>query len=91
MRAVFKELVSFETHRREYLSDDAFQALQLLLMANPHAGPVIQGTGGLRKLRWSDPDRGKGKRGVCGLSITGLAKARSSGSSRSMARMSSTI
>lgn len=63
MRAVFKELVSFETHRREYLSDDEFRALQQALMGNPQAGPVIQGTGGLRKLRWGDPGRGKGKRG----------------------------
>ena len=63
MRAVFKELVSFETHRQAYLSDTDFLALQKTLMDNPHAGPVIQGTGGLRKLRWSEPRRGKGKRG----------------------------
>ena len=63
MRAVFKELVSFETHRREYLSEDEFRDLQQLLMASPHAGPVIPGTGGLSKLRWSDPGSGKGKRG----------------------------
>ena len=63
MRAVFKELVSFEVHRQEYLSDPDFLALQKTLMGNPRAGPVIQGTGGLRKIRWSDPGRGKGKRG----------------------------
>lgn len=60
MRAVFKELVSFETHRRDYLSDDEFRALQEALMGNSQAGPVIQGTSGLRKLRWGDPGRGKG-------------------------------
>lgn len=32
-------------------------------MENPEAGDVIEGTGGLRKLRHSDPRRGKGKRG----------------------------
>ena len=32
-------------------------------MENPEAGDVIEGTGGLRKLRWADPRRGKGKRG----------------------------
>jgi hypothetical protein len=32
-------------------------------MANPEAGDVIEGTGGLRKLRQPDPRRGKGKRG----------------------------
>jgi hypothetical protein len=32
-------------------------------MADPLAGDVIKGTGGLRKLRWSDSRRSKGKRG----------------------------
>lgn len=32
-------------------------------MANPEAGDVIEGTGGLRKLRQPDIKRGKGKRG----------------------------
>jgi len=63
MRAVFKELVSFETHRQDYLSDDEYTTLQKALMDNPLAGPVIQGTGGLRKIRWRDTGRGKGKRG----------------------------
>ena len=33
------------------------------MMKNPEAGSVIEGTGGLRKLRHGDPRRGKGKRG----------------------------
>lgn len=32
-------------------------------MKNPSAGDVIEGTGGLRKMRYSDQRRGKGKRG----------------------------
>lgn len=32
-------------------------------MANPVAGDMIEGTGGLRKLRFGDFRRGKGKRG----------------------------
>lgn len=32
-------------------------------MENPVAGDTIAGTGGLRKLRWSDKTRNKGKRG----------------------------
>jgi hypothetical protein len=32
-------------------------------MTNPTAGDVIPGTGGLRKVRHTDPRRGKGKRG----------------------------
>ena len=33
------------------------------LLGNPLAGEVIQGTGGLRKVRLGDSERGKGKRG----------------------------
>lgn len=33
------------------------------VLENPEAGPVIQGTGGLRKLRFADLRRQKGKRG----------------------------
>lgn len=32
-------------------------------MATPEADDVIEGTGGLRKLRYADATRGKGKRG----------------------------
>lgn len=45
------------------MDDDAYKALQNELMLNPLAGDVIEGTGGLRKLRQPDPRRGKGKRG----------------------------
>lgn len=62
MRAAFVELPPFVRHRSEYLRDDDFRELQLALMADPTAGDVIQGTGGLRKLRWTDKRRGKGKR-----------------------------
>lgn len=63
MQAVFVELPAFERHRRSYLSDDGFRALQNLLMADPEAGDPIPDTGGLRKLRFADQRRGKGKRG----------------------------
>lgn len=32
-------------------------------MDNPEAGDIIEGTGGLRKMRFADAKRGKGKRG----------------------------
>ncbi len=63
MRAVFIELPAFERSRETYLDDDGFSRLQEALMANADAGEVIQGTGGLRKLRFSDARRSKGKRG----------------------------
>jgi hypothetical protein len=63
MKAVFVELPAFERYRADYLSDDAFRGLQNLLMKDPEAGDPMPGTGGLRKLRFADARRGKGKRG----------------------------
>jgi hypothetical protein len=63
MKAVFIELPAFERHRKDYLDDDAFSRLQEALLGNPEAGEVIEGTGGLRKVRFGDPRRAKGKRG----------------------------
>lgn len=63
MKAVFVELPPFEHYRADYLDDDAFLKLQRLLMLNPEAGALIPGSGGLRKLRFADERRGKGKRG----------------------------
>jgi hypothetical protein len=48
--------------RQNYLNDDAFSGLQKTLLLNPLAGDVIEGSGGLRKLRYADSRRGKGKR-----------------------------
>jgi len=63
MKAVFIELPPFERHRASYLDDDDFRSLQNLLLLQPEVGDLIPGTGGLRKLRFGDARRGKGKRG----------------------------
>jgi len=63
VKAVFVELPPFERNRSDYLDDDGLTRLQQLLMLNPEAGALISGTGGLRKLRFADERRGKGKRG----------------------------
>src|SRR5688572_12624469 len=63
MKAVFIELPAFERHRSSYLDDDSFRQLQDTLMSNAEAGDPIEGTGGLRKLRFRDARRSKGKRG----------------------------
>ena len=60
---VFVELPPFERRRAQYLDDEGLRMLQDLLMRNPVAGIPIQETGGLRKLRFADVRRGKGKRG----------------------------
>jgi mRNA-degrading endonuclease RelE of RelBE toxin-antitoxin system len=49
------------TAERVGLAEDEREALTLFLAQNREAGAVVQGTGGLRKLRW--PGKGKGKRG----------------------------
>jgi mRNA-degrading endonuclease RelE of RelBE toxin-antitoxin system len=43
----------------DYLRDEEYSALQEALMRTPEAGPVIPGSGGVRKLRWGAPGRGK--------------------------------
>lgn len=63
MRALFVELPAFSRYRQDYLSDEAFRTLQAELLANPEVGDVIEGTGGLRKMRQAEQRRGKGKRG----------------------------
>lgn len=63
MKAVFVELPAFERHRADYLGDDAFRGLENLLMQHPEVGDPMPETGGLRKLRFADARRGKGKRG----------------------------
>jgi len=63
MKAIFVELPPFERNRQDYLSDENFHEFQKVLMQNPEAGDVIEGTGGLRKIRYTDEKRGKGKRG----------------------------
>lgn len=63
MQALFVELPAFSRYRQDYLDDEAFRALQSALLANPEMGDVIEGTGGLRKMRQADQRRGKGKRG----------------------------
>ncbi len=43
------------------LSDEQLRGVQDFLCLQPDAGALIEGTGGLRKVRWSFP--GSGKRG----------------------------
>ena len=59
--AVFFETSVFTRRVTGLLSDDEYAELQQALAANPSAGDVIPGSGGLRKIRWAI--RGHGKRG----------------------------
>ena len=55
----FIETKLFTRLVQEYLPDQEYAELQSVLMANPEAGQVFPGSGGVRKLRWRAPGRGK--------------------------------
>ena len=55
----FVETPLFTRLVTEYLSDEEYGELQVALIQNPDAGAVIPGSGGVRKLRWALPGRGK--------------------------------
>jgi len=59
----FIEAPAFSRYREDYLDDEGFRKLQQALSGNPEEVDLIPGAGGIRKLRWSDVRRGKGKRG----------------------------
>jgi hypothetical protein len=59
----FVEAPAFMRFRDEYLDDDGFAELQGYLASNPEAGDLVPGAGGIRKVRWKDQRRRKGRRG----------------------------
>ncbi len=63
MNLTFVETLPFTARWKKRADDIALRALQLELLASPDMGSPIPGCGVLRKLRFSNPRRGKGKRG----------------------------
>jgi mRNA-degrading endonuclease RelE of RelBE toxin-antitoxin system len=59
---IFIETSIFTKEIQNLISDDNYRMLQTSLMLRPDAGRLIRGSGGLRKIRWNLP--GKGKRGA---------------------------
>lgn len=59
MKVVFKETPVFTRLITNLLSDDEYKALQVHLLEKPESGDIIQGTGGLRKVRWTKKSTGK--------------------------------
>ena len=55
----FVESKLFTRLVQEYLTDDEYRAVQATLISRPESGSVIRGSGGVRKLRWGQPGRGK--------------------------------
>lgn len=51
--SIFSKLIA------DLLPDDSYADFQAFLCDNPEIGDLIQGTGGVRKVRWSLPNTGK--------------------------------
>ena len=56
---IFVETSVFTREIKELLPDEEYRVLQTALMVRPDAGDIIRGGGGLRKVRWNLPGRGK--------------------------------
>ncbi len=63
MDLTFVESRVFTSQWADRMGDDQLRALQNELLENPGKGDPIPGCGILRKLRFGDEGRGKGKRG----------------------------
>ena len=55
----FIETKLFSRLLGDYLTDDEYAELQTALVEKPDQGALVPGSGGVRKLRWSQPGRGK--------------------------------
>lgn len=56
----------------DYLADEEYARLQAALVEDPERGALVPGSGGVRKLRWAQP--GRGKRG--GIRVIYYARTR---------------
>lgn len=56
---IFIETPLFTKRLRELLDDDSYAAFQHLLADRPEVGDLIEGTGGIRKVRVASSGRGK--------------------------------
>ena len=60
MTRTFIEVPLFSKRWKEIgLGDDELTKLQVLLLKDPESGPVMEGTGGIRKVRFPIANRGK--------------------------------
>lgn len=57
---VIIETSVFTRQVQKLLTDDEYQQLQLTLVERPGLGTIIEGSGGLRKTRWTRAGHGKG-------------------------------
>ena len=60
MTRTFIEVPIFTRRWKEIgLGDEELQTLQIMLLKDPESGPVLEGTGGIRKVRFPLENRGK--------------------------------
>jgi hypothetical protein len=60
MTRTFIEVPLFTKRWKEIgLGDEELLALQIMLLKDPESGPVMEGTGGIRKVRFPIENRGK--------------------------------
>ncbi len=59
MKVLIVETSVFTRALTRLLSDESYRKLQTALLADPAVGDRIQGSGGLRKVRWGGEGRGK--------------------------------
>ena len=62
MTRTFIEVPLFSRRWEEMgLSDDNLLELQIMLLKNPESGPMMEGTGGIRKVRFPIQNKGKSR------------------------------
>ncbi len=63
MKRTFLQTLYFSKKLLSRGGDALLEQIEQQILENPESGDLIPGAGGVRKMRVSDPDRGKGKRG----------------------------
>lgn len=59
MKLTFVETPVFTKRLKELMDDEIYLKFQQLLLANPTAGAIVSGGGGVRKIRYALKDKGK--------------------------------
>jgi hypothetical protein len=63
VKAIVIETVNYEQRSKRLLSEKEREAVRNTIAVHPEIHDVVPGLGGLRKARWSQESRRKGKRG----------------------------
>lgn len=73
MTRTFIEVPLFSKRWKEIgLDDEELRTLQIMLLKDPESGPIMEGTGGIRKVRF--PLENKGKSGSVRVCYTDFAE-----------------